>query len=79
MEEKEGKTSSKIDWVPKTELGRKVASGQITNIDEILLRGEKILEHEIVDFLLPGIQEELILIGTTQRVTDSGRKVKFRA
>ncbi|MEM3363935.1 MAG: 30S ribosomal protein S5 [Candidatus Micrarchaeia archaeon] len=66
-------------WAPKTELGRKVANGQITNIDEILLNGEKILEPEIVDKLLPELHDELIKLGTTQRTTDSGRKMKFRA
>ncbi len=69
----------KVEWVPKTELGKKVASGQITNIDEILTKGEKILEPEIVDKLLPDMTDELIKLGTTQRVTDSGRKIKFRA
>lgn len=66
-------------WMPRTDLGRKVANGQITNIDEILLRGEKILEPEIVDKLLPEMRDELIKLGTTQRTTDSGRKMKFRA
>lgn len=68
-----------IVWVPRTELGKKVAGGQITNIDEILQSGQKILEPEIVDKLLPEISEELISLSTTQRVTDSGRKMKFRA
>ncbi|MCX8200409.1 MAG: 30S ribosomal protein S5 [Candidatus Micrarchaeota archaeon] len=66
-------------WVPKTELGRRVANGQVTSIDEVLLEGEKILEPEIVDKLLPELHEELIKLGTTQRTTDSGRKMKFRA
>jgi len=66
-------------WVPKTELGKRVANGQVTSIDEILLKGEKILEPEIVDKLLPEVSDELIKLGTTQRTTDSGRKMKFRA
>ncbi len=68
-----------VEWVPKTELGRKVASGQITSIDEIILSGEKILESEIVDKLLPDLKDEILKLGTTQRVTDSGRKIRFRA
>lgn len=50
-------------WQPKTELGKKVLSGEITNIEEILTSGKKILEPEIVDKLLPDLKSELILIG----------------
>jgi len=67
------------EWYPKTELGKKVQSGQITNIDEILFSGQKILEYQIVDRLLPDLSDELIKLGTTQRSTGSGRKFKFRA
>ncbi len=75
----EPKTDMLALWVPKTDLGRKVANGQVTNIDEVLLRGEKILEPEIIDKLLPELHDELLKLGTTQRTTDSGRKMKFRA
>lgn len=68
-----------VVWAPKTELGRKVANGQITNIDDIILNGGKILEPEIVDKLLPDLKDEVLKLGTTQRVTDSGRKIRFRA
>lgn len=50
-------------WQPKTELGKKVISGEITNIEDILASGKKILESEIVDRLLPDLKSELILIG----------------
>jgi small subunit ribosomal protein S5 len=50
-------------WEPKTELGKKVLSGEITSIDEILASNKKILEVGIVDRLLPDLKSELILIG----------------
>jgi len=50
-------------WKPKTELGRKVFVGEIKDIKEILLAGQKILEPEIVDYLLPNLKVELIYIG----------------
>lgn len=50
-------------WVPKTKLGREVFEGKITDIDEILKSGQKIIEPEIVDKLVPDIKNELILIG----------------
>lgn len=74
-----GQDAVVVEWVPKTELGRRVAGGQVTSVDEILLKGERILEPEIADKLLPELTDELIKLGTTQRVTDSGRKIKFRA
>ncbi|MFQ6050401.1 MAG: 30S ribosomal protein S5 [Candidatus Hydrothermarchaeota archaeon] len=68
-----------IDWIPKTELGRMVKEGQITSIEEILRKGLPIKETEIVDFLLPDLQEEVIDINLVQRMHGSGRRVKFRA
>jgi len=50
-------------WVPKTKLGKEVFEGKITDIDQILDSGEKIIESEIVDKLVPNIKSELILIG----------------
>ncbi len=51
-------------WNPKTELGRKVANGEITRIDEALHADEKIMEPEIVDHLV-NLDEEVMLIGGT--------------
>lgn len=53
------------EWNPKTELGRKVKSGEINNLNYILENNMRILEPEIVDYLLPDLQEDFILIGGT--------------
>lgn len=66
-------------WVPKTELGKKVYNGEITDIDEILATGKPILEHQIIDKLLPDLEGEVIELRSTQRVTDNGRKPSYRA
>jgi small subunit ribosomal protein S5 len=50
-------------WTPRTELGKLVASGAITSIDEILNSGRKIFEPEIIDKLVPNIKSELLLVG----------------
>lgn len=50
-------------WIPKTELGKEVAEGRITSLDEIFDAGRKIKESQIVDKLLPNLQNELIFIG----------------
>jgi small subunit ribosomal protein S5 len=81
-------------WIPKTILGRAVMNGQIANIEEILSLGKKIREPEIVDKLLPGLKNEIILIGgrtgkgggieripirTTATMTKSGRRFTMNA
>jgi small subunit ribosomal protein S5 len=65
-------------WIPLTGLGKMVASGQITSIDQVLESGKPIKEVEIVDTFLPDLVDEVLDITMVQRMTDSGRRVKFR-
>lgn len=51
------------NWVPKTKLGREVFEGKVTSIEQILDSGRRIIEPEIVDKLVPGIKNELVLVG----------------
>ena len=69
----------KPEWIPKTEIGRLVKSGQITSVEDIYGMGKKILECEIVDFLYPNMEEQTLEVSSTQRMTDNGRKMQFRA
>jgi small subunit ribosomal protein S5 len=66
------------EWVPLTGLGRMVASGQIKSIDEVLESGKPIKEPQIVDAFLTDLEDEVLDITMVQRMTDSGRRVKFR-
>jgi small subunit ribosomal protein S5 len=66
-------------WVPKTELGRKVAGGQITSMDEVYASGQRVLEPQIVDTLLPDMKDEVLEVTSTQRMTAYGRKQQMRA
>ena len=66
------------NWIPKTELGQKVKDGEITDIDQILEKGLPIMEIEIVDALLPDLEEEVMDVNLVQRMHKSGRKVNFR-
>lgn len=50
-------------WAPRTKLGKDVSEGKIKDIDEIFSEGIKITEPEVVDILIPNIQNEIILIG----------------
>jgi small subunit ribosomal protein S5 len=56
-----------------------VLNGQISSIEDIFMEGLKIGEPEIVDVLLPDIQEEVINIGLVQKQTDAGEKSRFKA
>src|SRR3990167_5360482 len=89
---KREKGFDKEKWAPKTELGKKVKSGEISNIEEIFDRGYKILEPQIVDALMPDLESDLISVGQskgkfgggkrsiwkqTQKKTKEGNKMKF--
>ncbi|MEE6210115.1 MULTISPECIES: 30S ribosomal protein S5 [Salarchaeum] len=65
-------------WQPKTRLGRLVQDGEIDTMSDALNTGLPLKEPEIVDTLLPGMDDEVLDINMVQRMTDSGRRVKFR-
>ena len=67
------------EWTPRTRVGRLVKQGKISSIEEIFAEGWKIREPEIVDMLLPDIQEEVIHIGIVQKQTDAGERTRFKA
>ncbi|MFB6136446.1 MAG: 30S ribosomal protein S5 [Halobacteriaceae archaeon] len=65
-------------WTPQTRLGRQVQEGEIDTMEDALASGLPLKEPEIVDQLLPGMEDEVLDINMVQRMTDSGRRVKFR-
>lgn len=68
----------KESWNPKTRLGRKVKSGEVINIDDVLDKGTKILEAEIVDVLVPNLETELLMIGQSKGKFGGGKRRIFR-
>jgi small subunit ribosomal protein S5 len=54
-----------------------IRSGKISNIKDALETGLPLREPEIVDILLPDIEDEVIDVNMVQRMTDSGRRVRF--
>ncbi|MBN1431355.1 MAG: 30S ribosomal protein S5 [Methanomicrobiaceae archaeon] len=66
------------EWIPLTGLGKQVASGEISGLDEVLESGRPIKEPQIVDYFLPDLEDDVLDINMVQRMTDSGRRVKFR-
>ena len=83
---------SRLDaWNPRTEIGRKVNSKEIKNIDILLNSGKNIIEPEVTESLLD-LSSELLLVGQskgkfgggqrrvfrpTQKKTREGNKIKF--
>lgn len=68
-----------MEWIPKTRLGQMVLNGEITTMSQAIASGLPLREPEIVDILLPEIQDEVIDLNMVQRMTDSGRRVRFAA
>ena len=64
-------------WEPKTKLGQMVKNGELTTMSDVLKSGLPLRESEIVDILLPEIEDEVIDVKMVQRMTDSGRRIKF--
>lgn len=79
-------------WQPRTLLGKQVKAGERVSLEQILRSGERIMEPEIVEALMPRLESELLLIGQakgkfgggqrrvflqTQKKTKEGNKPKF--
>jgi small subunit ribosomal protein S5 len=67
------------NWIPKTMLGKKVKNGEITSLEEVFDANKKILEPEIIDFLIPELEEKLVDFTKTTKVRRAGRMFSFRA
>jgi len=80
-EEEAAKVEAREDvnaWKPKTTMGKNVKDGKITSIDEILEQGQRILEVQIVDALLPNMEAELLFVGQSKGKFGGGQKRIFR-
>ena len=65
------------NWTPKTRLGNAVMAGQIISFEQALASNLPIREVEVVDALIPNLEDEIIKVNMVQRMTDSGRRVRF--
>ncbi len=77
--EDRGKEARLESWVPRTRLGKMIQEGKISSMEEVFAEGQKIKEPEIVDALLPDLQEEVVNINLVQKQTDAGEKSRFKA
>lgn len=67
------------EWIPRTRVGKMIQEGKLSSIEEIFMEGLRIREPQIVDILLPDIQEEVLNINLVQKQTDAGEKSRFKA
>jgi len=66
-------------WIPKTSIGKRVISGEINSMEEILSNGLRIQEAGIVKKLLPDLKTEVIDVGIIQKMTPNGQSTRFKA
>ena len=76
---RERKPREEAPWIPKTNLGKKVASGEITSMEEILENGYRIQEAGIIKKLLSDLKTEVIDVGIIQKMTANGQSTRFKA
>jgi len=67
------------EWKPRTKIGVMVKNGEITTIEQVFAYGKPIKEVEIIDALLPTLEDKVIEIASVQRMTKNNRKQKYRA
>lgn len=75
LERREIETES---WKPKTDMGKKVKSGEIKDINDVLEQGKPILETEIVDVLMPNMESDLLLVGQAKGKFGGGQRRVFK-
>ena len=63
--------------VTKNPLGTNGLAGEITTMEQALKSGLRIREVQVIDALLPELEDEVIQVNMVQRMTDSGRRVRF--
>lgn len=74
----EQKKASIEAWKPRTDLGRRVKSGEVTTIDQVLDSGLRVMEQEIVDALLGDVSSDLIMIGQSKGKFGGGQRRAFK-
>lgn len=67
-----------VEWIPKTKLGELVKEGLIT-LDKIFQNNLVVKEKEIINILLPQLQEDVVTIKMVQQMTASGQRSRFKA
>ncbi len=77
-----GNQNENENWIPRTRLGRLVDEGEISSIGDAMETNLPLKETEIINTLLPEVNDrdnqEVLDVRMTTRMTDSGRRMRFR-
>ena len=65
-------------WAPVTKLGRLVKSGKITSVEEVYLHSLPVKEYQIIDTLLPGLDEKVMKVLSVQKQTRAGQRTRMK-
>ncbi len=66
------------EWIPRTKLGELVKEGLVT-LEQIYRNNLVVKEKQIIDILLPNLQEDVVVIKMVQQMTASGQRSRFKA
>ncbi|QQR92974.1 MAG: 30S ribosomal protein S5 [Candidatus Iainarchaeum archaeon] len=78
--EKVTRESSQLEaWTPRTTAGKLVKAGEITKMEDVWGRHLPVLEPEIIDTLVPNLDEKVIDTRKTTYVRASGRRFNYSA
>src|SRR3989344_4121883 len=72
--EKEEVKEEGTAWKPKTDLGKRVKAGEITDIEEVVGRGMRILEPEITESLMPDMEVDIFRSGQSKGKFGGGKR-----
>jgi len=78
MAQRQRQRRPEVEWIPKTKLGELVQQGLIS-LEKIFQNNLVVKEKEIIDMLLPQLNESVITIKMVQQMTASGQRSKFKA
>lgn len=78
MKDVKDKKTDLEEWVPKTIIGRKVQSGEITDVNQLLDNNIVIREPEITETLIPNLSTDLLLVGQAKGKFGGGQRRVFR-
>ncbi|ODV84067.1 hypothetical protein CANARDRAFT_29514 [[Candida] arabinofermentans NRRL YB-2248] len=65
-------------WTPVTKLGRLVKAKKITSIEEIYLHSLPVKEYQIIDELLPNLQDKVMKVLSVQKQTRAGQRTRMK-
>lgn len=75
--EEQARENTLDNWIPKTELGRQVKAGKLTDFDKILESGKKYIEPEIADQIL-NLKTDLLSVGQAKGKFGGGKRRAWR-